>query len=306
MERVPYLDTTLRRWQCGRSTFFAWPECGARLVSWYIELADGTIRELIHWPEVESLEAPGRIRGGNPILFPFAGRTFCGGRENRWRHTDGVERPMPRHGFAREGRFEVTEIDEVGFTASLQPTARDQEAYPFDYEFMVKYRFFEESFVVDLILVNRGSVAMPWSPGHHFYFPLPWRPDESRSDYSIHFAAGAAWRHASDGQLQSVPLPDGPYRFDDADLVDRIHTGLRSSEIVFGPTGDPGEQVRMRIGRGGKPDADVALVTWSERHDSPFYCVEPWMGPPNAAEHGRGLQVVGAGKTEQFAVEVTV
>ncbi|MGB0413847.1 MAG: hypothetical protein ACPGJU_05315, partial [Coraliomargarita sp.] len=49
-----------------------------------------------------------------------------------------------------------------------------------------------------------------------------------------------------------------------------------------------------------------AFVIWTEDKDSPFYCVEPWMGPPNAPEHKQGLHAVNGGETSIFGVEVSL
>ena len=46
--------------------------------------------------------------------------------------------------------------------------------------------------------------------------------------------------------------------------------------------------------------------TWTLAADSPYFCVEPWMGPPNAAEHKVGLHFVAPGATEKFTVSASV
>ena len=100
------------------------------------------MREVIHWPEMPALDQPiAKVRGGNPILFPFSARTFDRGDIHFWRAPDGKRLPMPMHGFARQGTFELEHIDPQGFSARLRPTAEDREAFPFDYEFRVAYRF---------------------------------------------------------------------------------------------------------------------------------------------------------------------
>ncbi len=45
------------------------PQAGGRLLSWHI---DG--QPVIYWPEVADWSHPAKIRGGNPLLFPFLGR----------------------------------------------------------------------------------------------------------------------------------------------------------------------------------------------------------------------------------------
>ena len=49
-----------------------------------------------------------------------------------------------------------------------------------------------------------------------------------------------------------------------------------------------------------------AFVVWTEAPDSIFYCVEPWMGPPNSPEHKKGLHSVGGGDSATFGVEVAL
>ena len=85
MERIPYLGHTIFKWQVGASSFLALPEKGARLMNWNVTLGDGSVRDIIYWPEVDNLDAIASVRGGNPILFPFNGRTFDRGEIHHWR-----------------------------------------------------------------------------------------------------------------------------------------------------------------------------------------------------------------------------
>ena len=41
-----------------------------------------------------------------------------------------------------------------------------------------------------------------------------------------------------------------------------------------------------------------AVTTWSERDDSDFYCVEPWLGLPDAIHNGQGLRWLEPGQEE--------
>src|SRR3954469_3121410 len=121
MERIPYLGHTIFKWQVGASSFLAIPEKGARLMNWNVTLGDGSIRDIIYWPEIDNLDNIASVRGGNPILFPFSGRSYDRGEIQHWRADDGQRRPMPMHGFARQGKFRTTRLDEGGFSAQLVP-----------------------------------------------------------------------------------------------------------------------------------------------------------------------------------------
>ena len=77
-----------------------------------------------------------------------------------------------------------------------------------------------------------------------------------------------------------------------------------TSENVNLKDGETGDGIRLRIGSGGKPSGDTTVVTWTSGPEAPFYCVEPWMGPPNSPETGTGLHWVEPGQSGVFSVEV--
>lgn len=305
MQTIEFNGKQIGKWTVGASTYLAWPEVGARLLNWNLMFADGTVRDVIHWPESADMDALAKVRGGNPILFPFCGRTFYEGEIFKWKDPQGTVRPMPIHGFARDGRFVIEQSNERGFVALLEPSAAAREAYPYQYEFRVRYRFDELSFTVDLMLTNNDKRPIPWSAGHHFYFQLPWHAGLDRSSYRIVIPAKKALRHNSDGSLSPEKLVSDTFTFDDAELSDRIHTKLKSNTVAFGPLSGE-EDIKIVIGAGPSVPPWTSVVTWTEKPDSPFYCVEPWMGPPNAAEHKNGLHYVDPGKTEVFTVEVAL
>jgi len=305
MEKVPYLGQTLTRWHVGNSTFLALPEKGARLMNWNLTLGDGSVRDVICWPESAKPEDFVKARGGNPILFPFSARSFDRGEIAHWRDAKGVRRPMPMHGFARQGDFKVVRLDARGFAAQLVPGDEARAAYPFDYEFTVTYRFEPLGLVCEFALKNLGTEPLPWSAGHHFYFALPWSPGTTRADYLIRIPATKRLRQDAAGQLVPGPALQADEPLTNKALIDTYHTGLRSNEVTFGERGKPGDVV-VSLGTAKVPAPDATFVTWTMADDSPFYCVEPWMGPANAAEHKVGLHYVPPGETGTFTVGVRV
>jgi len=305
MEKITYLGQTLTRWRVGQSTFLALPEKGARLMNWNLTLGDNSVRDVLYWPEAGSFDDFYQVRGGNPILFPFNARTFDRGDIHFWRAADGVRRPMPMHGIARQGDFKLTRLDARGFAAQFVPGDEARAAYPFDYEFTVTYRFEPLGLTCEFTLKNLGTEPLPWSAGHHFYFTVPWSENMRRSDYLIRIPATRTLRQDATGKLIPGPTLQTEENLANPALVDIFHTGLRSSEVVFGEKNRPGD-VAIRLGTTKVPPPDATIVTWSPADDSPFYCVEPWMGPANAAEHKQGLHYVLPGQTQNFVVNVAI
>lgn len=305
MEEIEYLGEKIRRWQVGSSTFLVSPERGARLMNWNISFADGTFRDIIRWPQIESPDQIVKARGGNPILFPFNARTFHEGEIGKWRDPDGQVRPMPMHGFARQGVFEITRIDQTGFGAKLIPGEEATEAYPYEYDFEVIYRFEEKELDVEFRLTNNDQRAIPWSAGHHFYFNLPWIEGTRRQDYKIRIPAKEACRQNDQGLIYGVKTGKKSIPISDNDLVDRIHYRLTDSILVCECDID-GSQIEIEVGTQEKPHSDYAVVTWTESDDSPFYCIEPWMGPPNSPENQIGYHLVNPGESGRFSVSVRI
>jgi len=305
MEKIPYFGQSLIRWTVGGSTFLALPERGARLMNWNMTMGDGSVRDVIHWPEIASLDEFTKARGGNPILFPFCARCFDRGEMGFWRDAKGVRRPMPMHGFARQGEFRASRVDAGGFEAVFVPGEEAKASYPFEYEFRVVYRFSPLGLTCNLVLENLGSEPLPWCAGHHFYFKLPWTEGSARGDYLIRIPAETRLRQDASGQLVAGPRLAAEERMDNPALVDTFHTALRGTDAVFGEKGQPGD-VKVRLGSDRVPAAGSTFVTWTQADDSPFYCVEPWMGPANAPEHKKGLRLVPPGGRDTFTVAVSV
>ncbi len=305
MEEIDYLGTKINRWQIGASTFLAAPTLGARLMNWNINLPDGGFRDVIHWPELKDIDGFVKARGGNPILFPFSARTFDKGDIGFWTDPTGTRRPMPMHGFARDGVFETTVIDKRGFTARLVPDRAAQEAFPYQYDFDVIYRFSEKKIIVEFKLSNRDTQPIPWSAGHHFYFNLPWVEGTSRKDYELSIPARKACRQNTDGSLAPLPDPDEKSLISNGDLVDCIHYELQSTIIRCTSLQDD-SIIEIEIGTTELPNPEYALVTWTETPKSPFFCIEPWMGPPNSPENKIGLHTVPPGESRAFSITVRV
>jgi galactose mutarotase-like enzyme len=263
------------------------------------------VRDVIYWPELQKLDEFFKVRGGNPILFPFCGRTFDQGEIYHWRSPDGKRRPMPMHGIARQGDFKVR-ADPRGFSAQFMPDAEAREAYPFDYEFTVTYRFEPLALTCEFTLRNLDQQPIPWCAGHHFYFTAPWNERGKRADYAIRIPSTKTLRQdQAKGPLVPGPALQQLESLANPALIDVQHLGLKNNSVVFGPVGAPGE-VAVRLGTEKIPPPDATFVTWTLDDSAPFYCVEPWMGPPNAPENKIGLQWVQPGQTQSFIVQVQV
>lgn len=284
-------------WTKAESTFLAFPTAGARLARWTY---DGY--PILHWPDPADLSNIAKVRGGNPILFPFAGRSHAEGQPGKWTATDGKVQTMPQHGFVRSGTTRVTEQTDEGFAAEWVPDEIAIAAYPFHYRFGIDYRLDPHRVRVRLQLENLGPEPMPWAPGHHFYFGLPFTRELTRANWRIGHNASSAVRHRDDGGFDPEPA-NAPLHFDDPAISNRILVGTGIEPLRITSERAPFD---LEIRASADAPEHLCTVLWTESEDSPFYCVEPWYGLPNGGGDGTSRPMVEPGKTSTFTVTISI
>ncbi|EIF30323.1 galactose mutarotase-like enzyme [Burkholderia sp. Ch1-1] len=280
------------------------PQAGGRLMSWTI---DG--EAVIHWPEHADWSQPARIRGGNPLLFPFLGRHRVDGKIGYWRDAKGAVRELPMHGFARDLPFEAhADVHGAGLRMTLTDSKATRHGYPFGFRFEAAYCLADaRTLDVTFTTTNTGDARLPsrlpYYAGHHFYFTLP---HTQRAATSLELPRTERRYQQDDGSISAAEPGEARYTLDEARIHDRFHC----------LAGTPDQPVRL-IAPGldrivtidlQRPDSIpwYAVTTWTEAAESDFYCVEPWLGLPDAIHNGMGLRWLEPGQTEVAALRITV
>ncbi|GAB3627031.1 hypothetical protein PTE30175_05045 [Pandoraea terrae] len=271
------------------------PSAGGRLMRWTVDSHD-----ILHWPESADWREPAAIRGGNPLLFPFVGRHRVDGCLGQWRDAGGVVRKMPTHGFARNAMFSHTLDDDSTLCLTLADNAETRDAYPFAFRLEVVYRLQDDALSVETTTHNTGVEPLPYYPGHHFYFQLP---HALRAETTLTLPPNRRQYHLPDGRLSVPERGEQHYRLNDPRLDDGIHLLDVSSSATL-TTPSLGREISFDLRHGGTPW--FALVTWTERADADFYCVEPWLGVPDAIHHGNGLRWLAPGASETALCRIGV
>jgi len=296
LPRVEFQGRQVVELRSGPSRALICPEAGARLLLWEI---DG--RRIIHWPESADWSKPAKIRGGNPILFPFIARHYVDGVIDKWRDSEGAVRDMPMHGFARDSCFtDVIHVFPQVCLMSMTPDAQTRAWYPYDFRFGVQYELGDDRLSATLVTVNGGKTPLPYYAGHHFYFDIP---AIERPAWTLDLPPVDQARQNPDGSIGELGTSRSRFTLDEPELQDVFHI-LKSP----GPV-----SMRHHDGRSlafDLPDHEApwhAVTTWTQNPDSPFFCVEPWLGLPNAIHHGRGLRWLapGAGESALCTIRAT-
>jgi len=274
----------------GSSQVLVSADHGARILRWTREE-----REIITWPAEADWGRVIKVRGGNPVLFPFIARHYVDGRMEFWRDEQGTVRPMPMHGFVRDAQFTVIDGEEENsLRMRLVDSAETRAHYPFAFQFDVVVSLQSGSRLeVRFETTNRSDQEMPYHAGHHFYLALPhWE----RADWSLHLPCASWGRQAPDGAIIHEEPASDTLRLDDPKLVDRFQIQPREAKVAL-VNNKNGRRLVFDL----KPPGSVpwyAVTTWTQTADSDFYCIEPWLGLPNAIHHGEGLRKLAPGQME--------
>ena len=266
------------------------PQHGGILLDW-----SRRGKQIVHWPAAADWSRPTKIRGGNPVLFPFIARHYVDGVLGRWKDEAGIVRDLPMHGFAREMAYAVVETgDPFELRMRITETEKTLAFYPFPFRFELAYRLGEETLEAEFLTTNTGTTPLPYYAGHHFYFNVP-HTDRGQWELELPFAKAGRRDEAGNPDLNTVPETT---TLADPELVDRFQVGpLRTTFATTNRT--TGERITFDLNPPANAIPWYAVTTWSETPESDFFCIEPWLGLPNAIHNGQGLRHVAPGASEK-------
>jgi galactose mutarotase-like enzyme len=208
-----------------------------------------------------------------PILFPVIGMTNGGVVR-----VDGVEYPMPKHGFARDSAFDLVRRERDRAVFRLSDSDETRPHYPFAFRLEIDFSLYGTRLMVEARIANRGDRPMPAQFGFHpaLAWPLPF--GEQRPEHRITFDADEPerlLRVAPDG-LIAPERRDSPLDGRVLHLRDSLFT---DDALVF----DPVHSDEVRYGAAEGPAIEVAfpntprLGLWT-KPGAQFVCIEPWHG----------------------------
>ena len=209
----------------------------------------------------------------SPVLFPIVGSLLG----NTYSY-GGKSYTLPRHGFARDKVFLVSNLEPAGAEFTLSDDASTRSVYPFPFLFRIRYRLEGSTLEVRYEIHNPGEGPLYFSVGGHPAFAVPLVDGTQYEDYTLTFSKPeTASRHVlQDGLLSTDETPflreQSVIRLThDLFAQDAIVLhGLRSETVTLGSTKTPhGLKFHIR----DWPDLGI----WAAPNAS-FVCIEPWQG----------------------------
>jgi galactose mutarotase-like enzyme len=215
-----------------------------------------------------TLDDPSKnVRGGIPVLFPYAGKLVDG-------RFLAAGTTMNQHGFGRNRPWAVQDQDLRSVRMRLVQDAETRAQYPYEYEADYCVTALSRGALVRLIVRNTGSRPVPLSPGWHPYFRCP-----------------AALKSHVTGNV-------------DGFTADKIGN---EREFDFGLVPPSTGQTQFRIPELGTVRIDFSptmrhMQFWSQPGKD-FVCLEPFYGPSNAINTDGRLDVP-AGLSEELWMRI--
>lgn len=121
-------------------------------------------RDVLFMDRATLLDRTRSVRGGIPLLFPFAGRLDG----DRLVHANST---MKQHGFGRNRAWTVVAEHPGVARVALEDDAETRAVYPHAFRVEQTFTLLPQGLQIELLIHNRGDTAMPVAPGWHPYFP---------------------------------------------------------------------------------------------------------------------------------------
>lgn len=256
------------------------PKIGGRATELYC--LGGALRSHnLLWNETEQAEITGWRHGGMPLLFPFAGWIWDGA-EKACYSLNKSRYHIPIHGFAHSQAWEVLNAEQHRLCLGLRETHSSLKMFPWQFKLTQEWELDEFKLRYNMKVENAGFVgegsmhSMPVSMGLHPYFSCQvFVPGQT----TLNSQANCFCHVTPEGKAGPEHSVQKGIFWDLSE--DLHHNGIlcgfsRGNERSVLKT----PQLAMSIeGQGDTPS--MCMITWSNRKNQ-FFCLEPWMGKPDA------------------------
>ncbi|MCX7847651.1 MAG: aldose epimerase [bacterium] len=276
------------------------PQLGGIVSSWQVEVA-GQRRELLFRHEWFWDTATARVRGGIPFLFPICGRLERDGEQGTylWNHT---RYKLPIHGFALRMPWQVVEEGaQDTLTLALSDTEDTRAVYPFEFRVRLTWHIGPDRLVCTQVYENTGGEPLPYYAGFHPYFLTP-ETTEKKAHVYVRYTAQAklAYNERYTDIIGSAPAPRCPISVCAGEINETLLAVPDGSaaQLLF----PDGSVIEVSAHGLDSPHMFPYLQCYTMA-EKPFFCIEPWMGFPNAMNTMYGVRWLAPRRCERARFE---
>ncbi len=276
------------------------PELGAIVSSlkllWNKELREVLFQHPFFWERQAE-----RTRGGLPFLFPVCGRMERDGVAGAYLHRGRIYQ-IKIHGFSMRMPWAVDHEGTDTLAVTLRDTDGTRESYPFKFRVTLRFKLGGGGLRVEQEYENNGTDPLPYYAGFHPYFLTP-PVGEGKDTTVVEVPALSQWRY--NANLSDIAGREAPPDFPSSVSSPAIHERLIEVDDPCVATLRFPDGMALRLEAEGdgvrRMFPFLQLYTLSDR---PFFCVEPWMGFPNAMNSMGSVRWVQPGAVEKAVLKV--
>lgn len=220
----------------------------------------------------------------SPVLFPIVGAL----KDDAYTY-EGQAYSLPRHGFAREMDFSLTQVNDYTLLFTLEHTAETLINYPFAFTLGLRYVLEGTTLSCSYEVFNPGQKELLFSIGGHPAFKAPLADGDRYEDYQLVFNQDRELvyhkiaNNLIDTATRTLPLKEGALDlrhelfYEDA----LVFKTLKSNQITLQ---DKQGKHGLHFGFEGFPYFGI----WAAK-DADFVCLEPWCGIADPVGHNGRL-----------------
>lgn len=216
--------------------------------------------------------------GVAPVLFPI-----CGALKDNKFTLDGKEYNIKKHGFAKFSEFKVEKLSEKSVVFLLTESEETLKAYPWNFEFRIKYTLKKNAIKIDYNIKNTSKNDMYAAVGaHEAYacfdgienYDIVFEKEETINSHLL--AQNGISRSKTAILKKGKVLPIYKEYFD-VDAL--IFTDLKSRFATL-RNRKTGEETSVSF------KGFDNLLIWTKQGGAPYICIEPWAGFPSFEDEG--------------------
>ena len=269
------------------------PEYGGGVSSIVFPFLSGT-REILFQHDYAWDNDVKDLRGGLPFLFPFCGRGICDGKLGQY-NVNGKLYDLAIHGFSWHEKWSVRSIADNAIEIVLTQNENTLQHYPFHFEVSLRYEVLPGKLLCHQVYKNNESIkSMPYYAGFHPYFLTP-KLGEGKERVVINFEALRRLQYNDQltdivGEIEGLKMPAN---ITNAEINEQLSVlgSNKTATLVFSNK----EELLIYIDQNSDFFPYLQLYTIAEK---PFFCVEHWMGFPNAINAKSGVRWLKPGENE--------
>lgn len=257
-------------------------------------------RELLYrhpefWdPELEDLP------GAWPFCFPICARLSYRGFLGAYKLGDKIYE-MPIHGLAWWAEWQVVGQGDNWIELLFADNNKTHELYPFKFNVLLRYELYNDKLICKQTYKNLSDYDMPYYAGFHPYFLTPELNDKEKVILDYNPIARYIYNEDYTDIVGETDIFELPASVTNPELNEQLtKLGADKTAGLMFPDG-----FNLSINVVGNEDTNMfSYLQLYTMPDKPFFCVEPWMAPPNSINTG-GARWLAAQQQEQACLSLS-